>query len=105
MHESRNCHVYLLSSSRPIIEDCTGIRFAPLPPTYMNDSDRQVVNQWQQVDDFKWLRNEPSPNWSLLGDAEYVREEIWRHVVPGGPDVGPTDVLKAVSLPAESTEV
>ena len=35
MHESRDVHVYLHCGSRPIIEDCEGIRFAPLPNAYV----------------------------------------------------------------------
>lgn len=35
MHESRNCDVYLQCSSRPIIEDCHGVTFAPLPKGYV----------------------------------------------------------------------
>lgn len=31
MHESSNCDVYLSASSLPVIEDCSGIRFAPIP--------------------------------------------------------------------------
>lgn len=38
MHECRDCIVYLRCSSRPIIEDCTGIRFAPLPKGYVSPS-------------------------------------------------------------------
>lgn len=38
MHECRNVDVYLSCSSRPIIEDCSGIRFAPIPNTYVNTS-------------------------------------------------------------------
>lgn len=99
MHDSHNCDVYLLTTSRPIIEDCSNIRFAPLPEEYVTDADRQVENQWQQVDDFKWLRSEPSPNWSVLDVPQRVRAEVWRDVVPGGPGFGPEDVLRAVSLP------
>lgn len=36
MHECKNVDVYLQSASRPIIEDCEGIRFAPLPDTYVS---------------------------------------------------------------------
>ena len=100
MHGSRNCDVYLLTTSRPIIEDCSGIKFAPLPECYVAESDREVENQWQQVDDFKWLRTgEQSPNWSFLPEGQRVREEVWREVVPGGPGVGTEDVLRAVRLP------
>lgn len=35
MHESHDTDVYLLCGSRPIIEDCTGVRFAPLPGCYV----------------------------------------------------------------------
>lgn len=35
MHESKNCDVYLHCASRPIVEDCKGIRFAPLPECYV----------------------------------------------------------------------
>ena len=35
MHSSTNVDVYLHCSSRPIIEDCRDIRFAPLPGTYV----------------------------------------------------------------------
>ena len=99
MHESRDCDVYLLTTSRPIIEDCSGIRFAPLPDIYVTESDRKLDNQWQQVDDFKWLRSEPSPNWSTLEEGRRVKADVWRDVVPGGPGIGTEDVLKAISLP------
>ena len=36
MHDCRDCVVYLDCSSRPIIEDCKGIRFAPLPKAYVS---------------------------------------------------------------------
>jgi Tubulin binding cofactor C len=35
MHECKNVDVYLSCSSRPIIEDCSGIRFSQLPDTYV----------------------------------------------------------------------
>ncbi len=37
MHECRNVDVYLSCSSRPIIEDCQGVRFARIPDTYVSD--------------------------------------------------------------------
>lgn len=35
MHECKNCVIYLHVNSRPIIEDCHGIQFAPLPSSYV----------------------------------------------------------------------
>ncbi|KAK5686295.1 hypothetical protein LTS10_002411 [Elasticomyces elasticus] len=100
MHESSGCDVYLLCSGRPIIEDCSNVRFAPLPELYMTVDDRNVKSQWSEIDDFKWLRSEPSPNWSVLAEEERVDQKLWREVVPGGPGIGVGDVLRAVGLHA-----
>jgi hypothetical protein len=99
MHSSRNCDVYLLTTSRPIIEDCSRIRFAPLPERYLTGEDEGVENQWRNVDDFKWLRAEPSPNWSVLPEEKRVAEKVWTEVVPGGPKFGVEEVLTAVGVP------
>lgn len=61
------------------------------------------VNQWDQVDDFKWLRNEPSPNWSVLPAENIIPEETWREIVPGGPGWGLSDILRAVGLPSDGS--
>ncbi|KAI7483017.1 TBCC-domain-containing protein [Hortaea werneckii] len=99
MHESRDTAVYLHAASRPIIEDCQGIMFAPLPEAYTTNLDREGENQWQEVDDFKWLRaGEKSPNWGILDEGKRAEERVWRDVVGGGPGVGVDDILKAVGL-------
>jgi hypothetical protein len=98
MHESKACDVYLHASGRPIIEDCTSVQFAPLPEIYLKDTDREVTNQWKEVDDFKWLRAEASPNWTVLDESKRATEGVWRDIVPGGPGMGTDDVLKAVGL-------
>lgn len=36
MHECKDVDIYLICSSRPIIEDCSGVRFAPLPECYVS---------------------------------------------------------------------
>lgn len=36
---------------------------------------------WDQVDDFKWLRAEHSPNWSVIPENEWVEEGVWRQVM------------------------
>jgi hypothetical protein len=50
------------------------------------------------VDDFKWLKAGHSPNWSILPEAERLKEEIWINSVPGGPGVGLEDIMKKVGL-------
>lgn len=101
MHDSRSVDVYLHCASRPIIEDCEDVRFAPLPSVYeteeMNGAGKGGGgNLWNQVDDFKWLKSEPSPHWRVLDEGERVEENIWREVVPGKPGIGVEDVLGAV---------
>lgn len=99
MHESINCDVYLMSTSRPIIEDCSAIRFAPLPEAYMTENDHEVKNQWSNVDDFKWLRNEQSPHWSPLDPSKRIADKVWLETVPGGPELSVDNVLDAVNVP------
>ena len=36
IHKCRDCVIYLRCASRPIIEDCRDIRFAPLPVVYVS---------------------------------------------------------------------
>jgi len=99
MHESEQVDVYLHCSSRPIIEDCSDISFGPLPDYYIKDADRQSQNMFDQVDDFKWLKPEPNPNWTTLDEAHRVKDDVWRDVVPGKPGHDQSDILKAVIVP------
>ncbi|MCJ1256371.1 hypothetical protein MMC24_004192 [Lignoscripta atroalba] len=100
MHECKNCIVYLYCTSRPIIEDCNGIRFAPLPKAYSLPSLQPSGNQYNQVGDFKWLKAEHSPNWSILSQEDTVQEEVWRDIVPGGPGFSLDDILKTTGVMA-----
>ena len=100
MHDSKTVDVYLHCGSRPIIEDCESIRFAPLPNVYETEGmaksgEGENVNLWNQVDDFKWLKSEPSPHWKVLEESERIDEMIWREIVPGKPGMGVKDVLAA----------
>lgn len=91
MHDAKNVDVYLLCSSRPIIEDCNGIRFAPLGKEGLGDTWEGVErNMWDQVDDFKWLKSEHSPNWSVLPEEERVDEKAWEGI--RGKEVGQMSV-------------
>jgi len=73
-HNSTNCRIYIHVTSRSIIEDCTGMQFAPYDFTYSGiDEDYKLstlskeINNWKSVDDFNWLAsNEQSPNWNIM---------------------------------------
>lgn len=64
----------------------------------MNKEDLTTNDQWDQIDDFKWLKAEQSPNWSLLPAENIVPEEVWREIVPGGPGWSVDDILKATRV-------
>lgn len=78
IHTTRNTRIFLQVTSRAIVEDCSGIQFAPYTWSYpgiekdFQDSglDRSK-NNWTIVDDFNWLaRDVASPNWSILPEEE-----------------------------------
>jgi hypothetical protein len=79
MHDAKNVDVYLLCSSRPIIEDCSGVRFAPFD-CEIGGGWENVQNLWNQVDDFKWLKSEHSPNWKVIAEGERVPRQGWEEV-------------------------
>jgi tubulin-specific chaperone C len=64
------------------------------------ETEAPVQNNWDQVDDFKWLKAEHSPNWSILPKMERLQEEVWTTVVPGGQGMGLDDILKKVGIKA-----
>ncbi|CAM1504040.1 Fc.00g016310.m01.CDS01 [Cosmosporella sp. VM-42] len=99
IHECSNVDIYLHCGSHPIIEDCSGMRFAPLPAAYVTETEKSTENQWDQVDDFKWLKVGQSPNWSTLSEEERLGDEIWEKVVPGQPGVSVEETLKKVGIP------
>lgn len=99
MHNCSNVDVYLSCSSNPIIEDCSNIRFGRIPKAYALNHDRpDHEDRWSQVEDFKWIKPEPSPNWSLLDHNDAVPEEVWAEIVPGGPGWSLEDILHAIKV-------
>ncbi|XP_037376793.1 tubulin-specific chaperone C [Talpa occidentalis] len=78
VHTTRNTRIFLQVTSRAIVEDCSGIQFAPYIWSYSGiDKDFEgsgldrSKNNWNDVDDFNWLaRNVASPNWSILPEEE-----------------------------------
>ncbi|KAJ8769687.1 hypothetical protein K2173_005290 [Erythroxylum novogranatense] len=79
IHCAKRCDFYVRVRSRPIIEDCGGLRFAPYCLKYDGIGDDlkeagldEESGNWSNVDDFKWLRAAQSPNWSVLDEGERV---------------------------------
>ena len=80
IHNSVGCDFYVCTASGPIIEDCSGTRFAPYVFRYpaldkhMSEANLQTASTaWSDVKDFKWLRAQQSPNWCVLPLREALR--------------------------------
>lgn len=79
IHSTKNTDFYLRVRSRPIVEYTSSVRFAPYAFHYSGIEDAlQAANlleetgEWENVDDFRWLRAVQSPNWSILPPSERV---------------------------------
>ncbi|CAN8105055.1 unnamed protein product [Discula destructiva] len=100
MHECENVRIWLWCGSRPIIEGCKGVRFAEIPGNYLVESQDPANNQWNQVDDFNWLKSEASPNWSTLTekDEAWIKPQFWETTVRGGPMLSTNDILREAGV-------
>lgn len=95
LHGSKDCQVYLRVSSRPVIEECQGIAFAP----FSDEDEGSEKGLWQQVDDFQWLRSgEKSPNWRILPEGERIRQETWDDVGRGVLRRGVEEILGSMGV-------
>ncbi|KAK9777580.1 putative C-CAP/cofactor C-like domain-containing protein [Seiridium cardinale] len=99
VHECKDVTFYLRCASHPIIEDCKDVRFAPLPEAYEQKSEQAgSKNQWDQVDDFKWLKTEPSPNWSVLAEEKRLSADVWTKDVAGTSSLSTDGILRKVGV-------
>lgn len=77
-HNTSNTDIYLHTTAKAIIEDCSNIRVAPYTWSYPDMEDDwsassldKNINNWTQIGDFNWLSvDKPSPNWSILPESE-----------------------------------
>lgn len=91
LHHSKDCTFYLAVGSHPIIEHCTGLKFAPLIPSITlpypqaleqfkeaelssmvaeDNSTPPEANMWNKVQDFRWIKATASPHWSEIPAGE-----------------------------------
>ncbi|KAI0530354.1 tubulin binding cofactor C-domain-containing protein [Xylaria digitata] len=98
MHDCKNVRVYLHCTSHPIIEDCSQMAFAPLPTFYANGATTAETNQWDKVDDFKWLKDTASPNWSVLAEESRVSNDVWENTVCGKASMSTDDILRELKI-------
>ena len=78
IHQSRNTDFYIFVSSNPIVESVESVRFAPYAFKYdLLDEHFALTgygseNKWDLVQDFKWLKQTKSPNWSVIEENQRV---------------------------------
>ncbi|WVY94900.1 hypothetical protein V8G54_033988 [Vigna mungo] len=79
IHSAKKSDFYLRVRSKPIIKASNGMRFAPYCLSYpgIEEDLRSAgidteTGNWENVDDFQWLRAVQSPNWSVLPESERV---------------------------------
>lgn len=70
IHDATKCQFYCRVASGPIIERCQAVEFAPLSSSE-NDG-KEDDNLWNKVEDFGWIKQEHSPNWSVIEEKDRV---------------------------------
>lgn len=55
-------------------------------------------NQWDRVDDFKWLKADHSPNWSVLPEEERLEGAFWTDEVSGKTEASAQEILKKAGI-------
>eukprot|EP00743_Colponemidia_sp_Colp-15_P006579 GILK01007089.1.p1 GENE.GILK01007089.1~~GILK01007089.1.p1 ORF type:complete len:385 (-),score=61.92 GILK01007089.1:53-1150(-) len=91
IHTSQRCDYFLHVRSTPIIEHSTGLRFAPYDFSYPNiEQDMTTaeldssINCWADVKDFNWLRQQQSPNWSIIPEEERTLHRLEQAGIDAG---------------------
>ena len=77
VHKSKECEFFIFASSKPIIENCTELKFAKhrfeysgLEEDLKNSGLKDKENLYEQVQDFNWLKTEKSPNFEIVKSSD-----------------------------------
>ena len=96
LHDSYDTHFYVHTTSKLIIEDCARLVFHEIQYQYdglekdIETAGLKGVNLWKEVQDFKWIKVEQSPNFSLAFDGrEKATETDYKPVMHNAPVVQP----------------
>jgi hypothetical protein len=72
-HDAFDTSFYVRTLSRPIIEHSSRTMFAPFSFSYEGQSEHLraaglsvETGAWENVEDFGWIKQTPSPNWSVV---------------------------------------
>ena len=80
IHESQHTQFYINVGSRAIIENCSNVHFSEYSFTYPSIERHfkmsglsMTQSNWECIDDFNWLSQDKSPNWSFLDKSERLK--------------------------------
>ena len=78
VHDATKCQFYCRVASGPIIERCKAVEFAPLSSSSENgeEVEQEEENLWNKVEDFGWIKQEQSPNWSVIEEKNRVAFKV-----------------------------
>jgi hypothetical protein len=125
LHDAHHCDFYLHVLSNPIIEHCDTLRFAPhdySPYTefgshlrtaslaWANDGTSvaplgytsPLLNNWQKIEDFNWLRVQASPNWSVLPESDRIASSTLITMTPSSSSSSSSSSTTSVPAVASS---
>ncbi|XP_046663545.1 tubulin-specific chaperone C [Homalodisca vitripennis] len=82
IHSTLDSNFYIHVTSKAIIEDSSGVQFAPYNLDYIGIKEHFSisgldwrVNKWCEIDDFNWLTfNVPSPNWKEIPEESRIQK-------------------------------
>eukprot|EP01084_Bolivina_argentea_P033907 62697_1 len=91
IHHCKDTKFYIHVNSEPVIEHSNNVQFAPYDVRYKeltenwnaSEVDRNT-NQWNKVKDFNWFKQQQSPHWSIIPQAE--RNQVARPVLDDDDD-------------------
>ena len=79
VHNTVRSDLYLDIRSRPIIENCSELGFAPRHQAKCKTAEEQPGQEgsalWKEVQDFQWVRAGQSPNWHVIEVEQRRREQ------------------------------
>jgi len=103
IHTSKNTSVQLYVTSRPTIEHCQGITFAPYRS--VDESDNLFPSEPSQhyaVQDFDWIKpTPPSPNWTKEVANDAATSQV-RTLIANGAHLAIEDLINDVLPPHDN---
>ena len=91
IHYCKDTKFYIHVNSQPVIEYSDNVQFAPynvkykeLNKNWEKSNVDKNINQWDNVKDFNWFKQQQSPHWSIIPKQE--RTDVVRPIVDDDDD-------------------